>query len=62
MNFLFRTFTLMSGPDSRRDDSACALDWLGGEAWVTPPPVSIESFGTPRASPGEAAAPDWIPL
>lgn len=59
MNFPFRK----SIPDNRkRGDDAVDMEWLGGEAWVTPPPVSIESFGAVNDARSEDAAPEWMPL
>ena len=43
-------------------DSAYAMEWLGGEALVVFPPVSIEYFGNVSEKAGEEVSLDWSPL
>lgn len=62
MNFPFRGFAPVPGRSGQGDDSVCSMDWLAGEAWVTPPLVSIVTFAAARETCSEEAAPDWVPL
>lgn len=39
-----------------------AAEWLGGEAWVSPPPFTFEASMCALEACGEQAAADWIPV
>lgn len=42
------------------DDYEPAAEWLGGEAWVSPPPFTLEARTCVLQARDEQAATDWI--
>ena len=61
MNFsLLACKPLASRHHETRDDEA--NEWLGGEAWVAPPPFNIERFGVIDTARADDPASEWIPL
>ncbi|HET9032668.1 MAG TPA: hypothetical protein VFN25_07160 [Dokdonella sp.] len=61
MNLSFLNWQAGPSRDQPNHDDG-ANDWLGGEAWVTPQTIVIDTIASPRAACSEDPANDWVPL